>query len=60
MLLGARTDVSDMSQLMVFPGLCFKNETDKEVLFCEPLKEKHTAEDTFLAVNDFFNMSKVL
>lgn len=45
---------------MVFAGFCFNNETDKELLFCEPLKEKCAGENTFLTVNDFFNKSNIL
>jgi len=48
------------SHFTVFAGSCFNNEIDKEVLFYETLKEKCTAEDTFLTVNDFFNNSNVL
>lgn len=49
-MLGASesTDISNVSQ--VFVKFYFHNETDKEVLLCEPLKEICTAEGTFLAV----------
>lgn len=49
-MLGAseNTDISNVSQ--VFVKLYFNNETDKEVLFSEPLKEICTAEGTFSAV----------
>ena len=47
--------VSDVSQLMVFVRCCFNNEIHKELLFCEPLKERCTREDIFSTVNDFFN-----
>lgn len=43
--LGESTDISNVSQ--VFAGFYFSNETDKEVLLCEPLKEICTAEGTF-------------
>lgn len=59
MQLGESTDVSNVSQFMVFAGFCFNNEIDK-VLFCEPLKEKCTGEDTFSTVSDFFNKSNIL
>lgn len=36
--------------LRYFFGFYFNNEADKEVLFCEPLKEMCTAEGTFSAV----------
>lgn len=54
------TDVSNMSQLMVFARFCFNNEIHEELLFCEPLKERCTGEDIFSTVNDFFNKNNVL
>lgn len=48
MHLGESTDISNVSQ--GFVGFYFSNETDKEVLLCEPLKEICTVEGTFLVV----------
>ena len=59
MQLDESTDVSNMAQLMVFARSCFKNEIHKELLFCEPLKERCTGEDIFSTVNDFFNNKNV-
>ncbi|KAG6934017.1 zinc finger BED-type containing 5 [Chelydra serpentina] len=49
-----------MSHLMVFARFCFNNEIHKELLFCEPLKERCTREDIFATVNDFFSKHNVL
>lgn len=38
--LDERTDVFNMSQLMVFPRFCFNNEICEHVVFCESLKER--------------------
>lgn len=51
--------VSNTSQLMVFNRFCFNKEI-RELLFCEPLKERCTGEDISSTVNDFFNKNNVL
>uniref|UniRef100_K7GJS8 DUF4371 domain-containing protein n=1 Tax=Pelodiscus sinensis TaxID=13735 RepID=K7GJS8_PELSI len=58
--LDENTDVSNVSQLMVFARLCFNNEMHEELLFCVPLKERCTGEDIVSIVNNFFNKNNVL
>jgi len=53
------TDVSNMSQLLVFTRFVFNTEIFEELLFCEPLKERCTGQDIFLTVNDFFNANNI-
>uniref|UniRef100_K7F2Y8 DUF4371 domain-containing protein n=1 Tax=Pelodiscus sinensis TaxID=13735 RepID=K7F2Y8_PELSI len=57
---GCYTDVSNMSQFMVFARFGFNNEIHEDLIFCVPLKDRCTREDIFSTVNDFFKKNNLL
>lgn len=58
--LNESTDVSNISQFMVFARLCFSNELHVDRTLREPLKERCSGEDIFSVLNDLFNKNNVL
>lgn len=53
------TDIANLSQLLVYVRYIYQNQIKEDILFCESLPSRITADEIYNKINDFFTENRL-